>query len=1251
MSLIISTHPGCVILFPVCCCERKSEPLTHSHRVSVRRNAVTSPLSLPLRGARTTTIVFLLTERKSPSPFSQRSMLSSLPQVPLPSSPLILSIGSLGSGSGLRPATTISSTSPHCRDSTRKNWRKSSLAGLTKHESSPLGEILIPSLHAAGSVQTDAERAVHTQRFLTDVSGQLSTGFLRKKGQDHTDATIEPLAGLAPSVSVCWRPAAADAAITKGGSCQWHNWFGQRSVVEDEPFDLCSSAIRECVALGSLRNDKKDRSDRTDWSLPSQQVKNLKTTSVRVKTDQAECSLSSTVFRDGKLTDPGETCHPQDLVCASYVGAPRQSSVATACFSPRPIPLPLSGVSRDVSARGILAVKGLALARRASRTGGPLLGGGVLLAQRFLHGVGGIARVTGHTGALPVFLTSPVGTLPKRGSSSAGIGLEAADSGGRRVCSVVSTCVGLCGGVNLHGGAADAFGSLKDRCVRGKSALNCAPFLSLSPFLHSSPRSLKHSVRESTAAWAALSPIARVSPVTFSPCFSPTTCSSAHSTRAFFTSLVSVSMARDNNHLVATGAKGGGGGGGGRGGRVGEGNALSDCHGITGDRQLSTGGPFSLLPRLETTAHGSGTVLSQKVDADFLESEGMDGNYVPTLSTQTSTSSLSSVPTDFVANQKVGALGEQQEVRGVEMVNGSEGVGVDFAAKHISPCTEGGVRGAEGSTGNLTSPRMGEGGAMRWQFLPTPDEPDPVPIAVPDDESPTWTSRVWASPVDMRRQIFCNRSLNMQSIEAVGFDMDYTLAQYRPDTFETLAYKETVSKLVRTLGYPNEILEWEFDWRYMVRGLSIDKKRGNVIKMDRHKYVKVAYHGFREMTRKERLATYDSILRRESFDEPDYAMIDTLFSLAEAYLFAQLVDYIDAYPARFPNGKKYADIYKDVREAVDLCHRDGSLKLAVASNPGKYIYNDPQIVPMLEMLRSSGRITFLVTNSLWDYTHVVMNYLCGKCGTEGGIPRDDDWLKYFDVVVTGSCKPAFFVEGNRARLFEVHTPTGFLSNTDNGSPMAQIGNVGLHALHIQPSSPTSAARTQGCRVFQGGSSSHLHSMLGIESGSQVLYVGDHIYGDILRSKKQVGWRTMLVVPELEKELQTFKSTVDMRKRFFELRQLRDALDDSLQRLKWALKFETYSEEENAKLTTEIEKLEKQRDEMREAHRQAQQALHHKFHSVWGQLMKTGYQNSRFAHQVERFACLYTSHVANLCYYSPNKSYRTVEDSMPHEASD
>lgn len=35
-------------------------------------------------------------------------------------------------------------------------------------------------------------------------------------------------------------------------------------------------------------------------------------------------------------------------------------------------------------------------------------------------------------------------------------------------------------------------------------------------------------------------------------------------------------------------------------------------------------------------------------------------------------------------------------------------------------------------------------------------------------------------------------------------------------------------------------------------------------------------------------------------------------------------------------------------------------------------------------------------------------------------------------------------------------------------------------------------------------------------------------------------------------------------------------------------------------------------------------------------------------QIERFACLYTSHVANFLFYSPNKNYKARPDTMCHE---
>ncbi|KAL0438541.1 UNVERIFIED_CONTAM: Cytosolic purine 5'-nucleotidase [Sesamum latifolium] len=456
---------------------------------------------------------------------------------------------------------------------------------------------------------------------------------------------------------------------------------------------------------------------------------------------------------------------------------------------------------------------------------------------------------------------------------------------------------------------------------------------------------------------------------------------------------------------------------------------------------------------------------------------------------------------------------------------------------------------------------------------------------------------VWSSPeggrkIHIGKQIFCNRSLNMRNIVAVGFDMDYTLAQYKPETFESLAYEGTVKKLVNDLGYPIELLEWSFDWTYMVRGLVLDKKRGNILKMDRHKYVKVAYHGFRELSKEDKVATYGSTLIRDSFDEPEYALIDTLFSLAEAYLFAQLVDFKDNNPGKIP---------------------------------AEYINEDSSIVPMLKMLRDSGRATFLVTNSLWDYTNIVMNFLCGPREVDGCSALSFDWLKYFDVVITGSAKPSFFHDENRANFSKL-----ILSRVDSSLRLP------LKSLD------------KSCQVFQGGNVGHLHKLLSIESSSQVLYVGDHIYGDILRSKKVLGWRTMLVVPELEKEVELLWTLRDTRKKLQLLRNERDHIEDEIHHLKWYLRFDGVNVVNKEELLAELAKLQSQQEQLRLSHQEAQRECHQKFHKVWGQLLKTGYQNSRFAHQVERFACLYTSQVSNLSLYSPDKYYRPSEDFMPHE---
>jgi hypothetical protein len=59
--------------------------------------------------------------------------------------------------------------------------------------------------------------------------------------------------------------------------------------------------------------------------------------------------------------------------------------------------------------------------------------------------------------------------------------------------------------------------------------------------------------------------------------------------------------------------------------------------------------------------------------------------------------------------------------------------------------------------------------------------------------------------------VFCNRELKQGKLAAVGFDMDYTLAQYKQPAFDKLAFDGAKEKLVYKLGYPKEVLDFEYD--------------------------------------------------------------------------------------------------------------------------------------------------------------------------------------------------------------------------------------------------------------------------------------------------------------------------------------------------------------------------------------------------------------------------------------------------------
>ncbi|CAM6113265.1 unnamed protein product [Calypogeia fissa] len=58
------------------------------------------------------------------------------------------------------------------------------------------------------------------------------------------------------------------------------------------------------------------------------------------------------------------------------------------------------------------------------------------------------------------------------------------------------------------------------------------------------------------------------------------------------------------------------------------------------------------------------------------------------------------------------------------------------------------------------------------------------------------------------RGIFCSRTLSLQSINTIGYDMDYTLIHYNIDAWEGRAYDYGVAQL-RKMGYPSDGLKFD----------------------------------------------------------------------------------------------------------------------------------------------------------------------------------------------------------------------------------------------------------------------------------------------------------------------------------------------------------------------------------------------------------------------------------------------------------
>ena len=468
------------------------------------------------------------------------------------------------------------------------------------------------------------------------------------------------------------------------------------------------------------------------------------------------------------------------------------------------------------------------------------------------------------------------------------------------------------------------------------------------------------------------------------------------------------------------------------------------------------------------------------------------------------------------------------------------------------------------------------------------------------------------------RGIFCNRTLNMRSIRAIGYDMDYTLIHYHVEQWEQRAYHALKQKLLDD-GWP--IAHLEFDPKTVCRGLIIDTERGNLVKANRFGFVKRALHGTRVIDFEAQRETYSRTI--VDLSERRWEFLNTLFSLSEACMYAQLVDLLDQ--RLLPDVMGYEALYRRVRQTLDAAHMEGKLKAEIIQHPDRFVILDPEIPLTLLDQRHAGKKLMLITNSEWSYTSAMMDYAFDRF-----LPADPKtgqkmtWRDLFDVIIVGARKPEFFT--TRSPFFEVVTGDGLLRPS--------VGQIRTGVAYL------------------GGSAQQLEKHLGI-SGDEILYVGDHMFGDVHVTKSVLRWRTALVLRELEDEISAVQAFESREAQLEGLMIEKEKLEAESCELRVELQRKrdhygpevTRPEEELhrriAEIRVKLEALDQKIAPVAKASTELSNA-------VWGLLMRAGNDKSHLARQVERYADIYTSRVSNLLYATPFVYLRSPRGSLPHD---
>ena len=343
----------------------------------------------------------------------------------------------------------------------------------------------------------------------------------------------------------------------------------------------------------------------------------------------------------------------------------------------------------------------------------------------------------------------------------------------------------------------------------------------------------------------------------------------------------------------------------------------------------------------------------------------------------------------------------------------------------------------------------------------------------------------------------------LKDVDVIGFDIDFTLLEYNKKNMMQLMYESICKYLINQKNYP-KIIEYEHHKDYIQsfshKGLVIDYKNGNTLKLRNDKSIIKGYHGKRELTKDEINTIYDNgkfLLFKKSniaINDSFYMNIDN-FHFQNPALFNICVDFFDNGQLKVINC--YKDIITHISEAINYnfwiknfekFYSFGYIFPEIYKHPELYLDKN-NFEQLLIKLKEKGKKLFIATNSNYSYSNFALEKTLGK-----------NYDKYFDLCFFKCSKPSFFIETcDKIKCFFLDE-TEFYDKELNDEIYQKILNGNKH--------------------LSGGSYylvERFYEKMLNKNNNKYLYIGDNILSDCKVVSALPRWYSLFIYDDIKLE--------------------------------------------------------------------------------------------------------------------------------------